>query len=136
LSDDPVLIKLAEQHDNIGMRMVSGYIGEPLALSPVEGKVLLDFIGCGRWRKYFDCNLQGLACDKDGNDFLTGWMSLDEFVAVIGSPVPDNKIVAGIFWRLQIAVQAWQALGADEVYFDGYKKVADFPRYSYSAQHA
>lgn len=118
LSDDPILVQLAQQQQNERIRIVSvtGPVCYEIPQERVHG--FLEFISTGNHSSAFHENLQGLAEDKFGRGLLTGWMDLKRFEEWLPKEVPAH--LEQVFAQLRSCCESMSLLNMTEVYFDLY----------------
>jgi len=75
----------------------------------------LDWLIVSPWGRKLEVMLQSVAEDEDGAPFLSSWLNIMEWTALVADAAaqPFGPVLAQ-------ALESWIALGADEVGFDGY----------------
>lgn len=123
VSDDPHLEALAEQLENPRLVLCDFPLeGNPCLevsdLQQVE-KLLNWLAGDTRWGSVIESTLQSLSEDAQGRPLLSAFMTVSEFADLAAEP-DAGTLVPG----LAAACASWGALGATNIYFEGYKATA------------
>lgn len=120
ISDDPVLVEMAEKTKTPNLRLVTTPITEVFHVPAEESKVLLDFLRSNPWRRAFDENLQCISETHKGELLLTGWLSFTEFQRFLSETQDPSCAIHKISQDMKAWLDAAPA-GLEEIFFDAFR---------------